>query len=126
MMRLNRGLTAYMAGVAATTVVTGLYLLYHFTGGFDLNVVATHAGLAFGTGGTAGILAGIIGGAVVGRSAVKTMTIMRQAVTLPDGPAKGVLLQQAAVLRQRMHVGSSVVLALQTIALVLMSVGHYV
>jgi hypothetical protein len=86
----------------------------------------THAGLAFGTGGTAGLLAGIIGGAVVGRSAVRVSAIMRQAVGVPDGPFKGALLQQAAVLRRRIHTGSQVVLALQTTALVLMSVGHYV
>jgi hypothetical protein len=126
MMRLNRGLTIYMASVAATTVATGLYLMWHFTGGFDLSVITTHAGLAFSTGGTAGVLAGIVGGAVVGRSAAKVGTIMRQTVALPDGPAKGALVQQAASLRQRISWGSSVVLALQVIALVLMSVGHYV
>lgn len=126
MMRMNRGLTAYMAAVAAATVTTGVYLLWRFTGGFDPGVITTHAGLAFGTGGTAGILAGIVGGAVVGRSAVKVTAVMRQAVGMPDGPAKSVLVQQAASLRQRMHRGTSVVLALQAIALVLMSVGHYV
>jgi uncharacterized membrane protein len=126
MMRMNRGLTAFMAGVAATTVATGIYLLWHFTGGFDPGVVATHAGMAFGAGGAAGILAGIIGGAVVGRSAVKVTAVMRQATELPDGPAKGRLFEQAVLLRRRIHRGSSVVLALQTTALILMSVGHYV
>jgi uncharacterized membrane protein len=126
MMRMNRALRKYMATVAVTTLVTGLYLLWHFSGGFDPGVMTSHAGLAFGTGGTAGILAGIIGGAVVGRSAAKATTIMGQATSLPDGPARGVLVQQAAALRQRMHWGSRAVVALQTIALVLMSVGHYV
>jgi uncharacterized membrane protein len=126
MMRMNRGLTAYMASFATATVATGVYLMWHFTGGFDSAVITTHAGLAFSTGGTAGLLAGIIGGAVVGRSAMKIGTIMQQTIALPDGPAKGALVQQAAALRQRIHWGSSAVLALQTIALVLMSVGHYV
>jgi hypothetical protein len=124
MMRMN--VTKFMAAFAVTTVATGAYLLWRFTGGFDPGVIMTHAGLAFGTGGTAGLLAGIIGGAVVGRSAVRVSAIMRQAVGVPDGPSKGVLLQQAAVLRRRIHRGSQVVLALQTTALVLMSVGHYV
>jgi hypothetical protein len=124
MMRMN--VTKFMAAFAATTVATGAYLLWRFTGGFDPGVIMTHAGLAFGTGGTAGLLAGIIGGAVVGRSAVKVSAVMRQALSLPDGPSKGALFQQAAVLRQRIHRGSQVVLALQTTALVLMSIGHYV
>jgi hypothetical protein len=126
MMRLNRRLTAYMAGVAVATIATGLYLLWHFTGGFDQGVLTTHAGLAFGAGGTSGLLAGIIGGAVVGRSAMKAGAIMQQAAALTEGPARGVLVQQASVMQGRVRRGSSVVLALQTIALVLMSVGHYV
>jgi hypothetical protein len=60
-----------MAAVAAATVATGVYLLWRFTGGFDAGVITSHAGLAFGTGGAAGILAGVVGGAVVGRNAVK-------------------------------------------------------
>jgi hypothetical protein len=124
MMRMN--VTKFMAAFAGTTVATGAYLLWHFTGGFDPGVVLTHAGLAFGTGGTAGLLAGVIGGAVVGRSAVKVSAIMRQIGSVPDGESRGALLQQAATLRHRIHRGSQVVLALQTTALVLMSVGHYV
>jgi hypothetical protein len=115
-----------MAGVAAATIATGLYLLWHFTGGFDHGVLATHAGLAFGAGGTSGLLAGIIGGAVVGRSALKAGAIVQQAAALPEGPARGVLVQRASIMQRRVRRGSSVVLALQTIALVLMSVGHYV
>src|SRR5215510_3450595 len=68
MRRLNRrGFHVYMAGVSITTLVTGIYLFWHFTG-FDPSVSTSHTGLVFGTGGIAGILAGIIGGAVVGRS----------------------------------------------------------
>ncbi len=126
MMRLNRVLTPFMAVFATTTVASGAYLLWHFTGGFDVAVLTTHAGIAFGTGGAAGILAGVIGGAVVGRSAVRVGTIMGEAATLPEGAAKGALLKRAASIRHRMERGSSVVLALQTIALVLMAVGHYV
>ena len=70
MMRLvKKGYAAYMSAISLTTLVTGVYLLWRFTGGFDLSVAATHAGMAFGAGGVAGILAGVIGGAVVGRSA---------------------------------------------------------
>jgi len=115
-----------MAGVAVATIGTGLYLLWHFTGGFDQGVLTTHAGLAFGAGGTSGLLAGIIGGAVVGRSAMKAGAIMQQAAALPEGPTRGALVQQASVMQGRVWRGSSVVLVLQTIALVLMSVGHYV
>jgi hypothetical protein len=51
---------------------------------------------------------------------------MSEAVPLPDGPAKGALMQRAAALRQRIKAATRVVVALQATALLLMSVGHYV
>ena len=127
MMRLDRrGLHTYMAVISITTVLSGAYLLWRFTGGFDLSVVATHAGVAFGTGGAAGVLAGIIGATVIGRCSAQVMAIMGEAVPLADGPAKGALMQRAGALRARIKRATHAVMGLQATALVLMSVGHYV
>lgn len=126
MMHINRrGITAYMGGLGAMTIVTGLYLLWHFAGGFG-SITASHAGIAFATGGTSGILAGIIGGGVVGRSGVKIATLMREAADLPDGPAKAAVLSRGVPLRRRMEVAHRFVIGFQMLALVLMAVGHYV
>jgi hypothetical protein len=127
MMRLDRrGLHKYMAAVSMTTIASGIYLLWRFTGGFDPSVAATHAGIVFGVGGASGLLAGIIGATVVGPSGSQVMAIMAQAVTVPDGPAKGALMQRASSLRQRIKSGTRMVIALQATALLLMSVAHYV
>ena len=127
MMRMDRGgIATYMAVLGGATVLTGLYLLWHFTGGFDPAVAASHAGMAFGTGGAGGILAGVIGASVVGRSAKKIASLMREAVGMTDGPVKGALMQQASALGRRAKSGSRVGIMLQVIALVLMAVGHYV
>jgi hypothetical protein len=127
MMRLDRrGLHTYMAVVAVTTILSGAYLLWRFTGGFDPGVVATHAGIAFGSGGLFGVLAGIIGATVVGRSGAQVVAIMTEAVGVPDGPARGALMQRAGALRQRIKGATRVVMMLQVTALVLMSLGHYV
>jgi hypothetical protein len=126
MMNINRrGITAYMSGLGAMTIVTGLYLLWHFAGSFG-SIPDSHAGIAFGIGGTSGILAGVIGGAVVGRSAGKVASLMREAARVADGPAKAQLIGQTAPLHRRMEIGSRVVIGLQLVALVLMAVGHYV
>jgi len=126
MMNINRrGITAYMGALGALTILTGLYLLWRFAGGFGA-IGDTHAGIAFGIVGASGILAGIIGGSVVGRSGVKLANLMREAAGLPDGPAKVSLIQGGAPLHRRIKVGSRVVIALQLVALVLMAVGHYV
>jgi hypothetical protein len=127
MMRLGRrGLDVYMRALGMTTIVTGLYLLWRFTGGFDPAVAATHAGVAFGVGGLAGLAAGVVGAAVIGRSAGQVMKILTDATSMADGPAKGALLQRAAGLRHRIKAATRVVMVLQATALVLMAVGHYV
>ena len=126
MMNINRrGISAYMGVLGAMTIVTGVYLLWHFAGSFG-SITASHAGIAFGIGGTSGILAGIIGGGVVGRSAVKMANLMRAAAGLPDGPAKAEVLGRGVPLRRRMEIAHRFVIALQLVALVLMAVGHYV
>lgn len=127
MMRINRrGLVAYMFSVAILTLASGLLLYWRFTGGFDPAVAATHAGLAFGFGGTAGILAGVIGGGVMGRGARRMAAIAGQLAALPGTADKADLVGQAAAVRRRMKIGAQLVTALQVTAVVLMAVGHYV
>ena len=127
MMRINRrGIVAYMLTVALLTLATGVTLFWRFTGGFDPAVAATHAGIAFGFGGIAGVLAGVVGGGVIGRNAKRVGAIAGSLAALPDGPEKLALVGQAAALRRRMKIGSQVVPLLQAVAIVLMAVGHYV
>jgi len=54
------------------------------------------------------------------------MELMGQAARMPDGPDKAALFAQAASLQQRMKSGGSAVVVLQTIALLLMAVAHYI
>ena len=127
MMRLvKKGYATYMSAISLTTLATGVYLLWRFTGGFDPSVAATHAGMAFGAGGAAGILAGIIGAIVVGRSARELSGLARLAALPVEDPARGLVVQRSAQLRQRMKAGTQVVIGLQSVAIVFMAVGHYV
>ncbi len=127
MARLNRrGFPIYMSAIATTTVLTGLYLFWRFTGGFDPSVASTPSGLVFALGGGAGILAGVIGGGVVGRSAKRLARVSSETLTIADDSNHRALLAEIAALKRRVKVGSRVVIGLQTAALVFMSVGHYV
>jgi hypothetical protein len=127
MRRLNRrGFHVYMAAISLTTLASGIYLFWHFTGGFDLSVSASHAGMVFGMGGVAGILAGITGGAVVARSGKQLESLLERAITIADDHTHRALLQRVATLKRRMKVGTRVIVGLQTVALVCMAVGHYV
>jgi len=125
MARINGRLSKFMAIISLTTVLSGIYLFWHFTGGFDPAAAATHAGLAFGMGGVAGLLALAVGVAV-GRSIEQLQLVMGQAMPLPDGPPKAALLQRSAALRRRVSRFTTLVIALQSAAIVLMALGHYV
>jgi hypothetical protein len=122
----RRGIVPFFAALGGSTVLTGIYLFWRFTGGFSAEVSRSHAGVAFGIGGLCGLLAAIIGGSVVGRSSKKLVEVMGQATRLPDGQEKTALLRTADGLRQRMSSFGHVVVALQVIALVLMALAHYI
>src|SRR6266508_6779715 len=62
----RRKIQAFIASMGGTTVLTGIYLYYRFTAGFDPTLSGSRSAMVFGTGGIAGIIALIIGGAVVG------------------------------------------------------------
>lgn len=122
----RRGLNGFFGSLGGLTVVSGIYLYWHFTGGFDPMVSRSHAGIAFGVGGAAGILAVIVGGAVVGRAAQKLQELGPRAATLPEGVERAGLFAQMAGIQRRMQIGGWVVLVCMLIALVLMAVGHYI
>ena len=127
MTRMVKGsLTKYFAILGGLTTLTGLYLFWRLTGGFDPVQSASMTGRVFGAGGVCGIIAVIIGGSVVGKSAEKNVQVMEQAAATPAGPARDALLRQSAALRQRMKTSGTIVIVLQAIALVLMAIGHYV
>ena len=121
----KKGMTPFFAAMGGTTVLTGIYLYWHFTGGFDPEISRSHAGMAFGIGGFAGILAVIIGGSVIGRSSRKVLALMEQLPKASEAQ-KGALLKEAETLRGRMKTFGTLVLLLQLVALLTMAVGHYI
>lgn len=121
----RKGLTAVFASIGGITVLTGIYLYWHFTGGFDPEISRTHAGMAFGVGGVAGLVALIIGGSVIGRSSKKIVGLMEQLPTASDAQ-KAVIMREAGTLRARIKTFGTIVLVMQVVALVLMAVAHYI
>ena len=123
---LQRKLHVVMASLGGTTVVTGLYLYWRFTGGFDPALSGTRSAMVFGTGGIAGILAVILGAALVSRNAKRMAGLGARLVSMPDGPERARAAADMAAARQRAATAGRIVLVLQMIALALMVFGHYV
>lgn len=122
---MRRKIHAFMASIGGLTVLTGLYLYYRFTGGFDPALSGTRAAMVFGTGGIAGLIALIIGGAVVSRNAKKMGALAARLATASE-PDRASIAADMGAARARAANASRVVLVLQVIAIVLMAIGHYV
>lgn len=121
----RRRIHAFMSSISGVTVLTGFYLYYRFTGGFDPALSGSTGAMVFGLGGIAGTVALIIDGAIVGRSATKLGELGARLASAPDAE-RGALASQAAAARQRIAKWSRIVLVLVIIAVVCMAIGHYV
>jgi uncharacterized membrane protein len=110
----GRGLHRFMAASSGITVVSGLWLYWTLTAGFSASAMSSTAGMVFGLGGLAGMLAAMLGGGVIGRS------IQRIEALSADGADSA----QVADLHQRIAMASRLALSLLAFALLAMALGH--
>ena len=110
------GLSRFMGAIGGLTLLSGLSLYWTLTAGLNADAIRSPTGMVFGIGGLAGIGAGIVGGAVIGRS-------IRRLNALEAGAAEG---PEALALHRRIATGSRLALALLLVAVVAMSLGHSV
>jgi len=122
----RRGLNGFMGALGGITALTGFYLYWRLTGHFDPQLSATRGAMVFGTGGIAGILSVIVGGAVVGRNMVRMAALAGKARDLPEGPERAAAMAESNAARDRGVTGARIVLVLQMIAVICMAIGHYV
>jgi hypothetical protein len=122
----RRGLNAFMGALGGITALTGFYLYWRLTGHFDPQLSATRGAMVFGTGGIAGILSVIVGGAVVGRAMARMAALAGKAKELPEGPERAAVMVESSAARDRGVTGARIVLVLQMIAVICMAIGHYV
>jgi hypothetical protein len=123
---VRRGVQPFLASIGGTTILTGLYLFWRFTGGFDPVVSASRAGMAFSIGALAGLIGLILGGSVVGRSAKRADTVAAKLASTPEGPERTALMSEMKTLQARILSFSKIVLVLLLIAMATMALGHYI
>ena len=123
---VERGLAKYMASIGGLTVVTGIYLFWRFTSGFDPALSGSRAGICFSIGALTGVIALILGGSMIGGSAKKLAAIAPRMASLPEGAERTALLSSAQQLGQKMATFGQIVLLLLLISLATMALGHYI
>jgi len=119
------GLNAFMGAIAGLTILSGIYLYWHLTSGFDPTISATTEAKVFGFGGLLGLIAGILGGSVVGRSARTLDATAATLATTTDGATRTQLLADMQRLRGRIRTGGNIVIVLLVVTVILMAIGHY-
>jgi hypothetical protein len=122
----RRGYLVALPVIAATAIVSGIWLYWRFTAGFSPEVSRTPGAMVFGTGGILAIVSFLIGTIVISRSMMRATALMQQAVASTNENDKRRLMAVAAGFRNRAAVGGRIVAALVVITIVLMSIGHYI
>jgi hypothetical protein len=123
---VRRKFPVYVASISGLTVLTGFWLYWRFTSGFDPGMSASNGGKVFGAGGVLGLIAAILVVSGVTRNMKGALKAMGDAATTTDANARAALLQQAAARRQRATVFGRIVAVLLILTAMLMAVGHYV
>jgi hypothetical protein len=120
------GLNAFMASIGGLTVLSGFYLYWHFTAGFDPTISGSAEGICFGTGGLLGLASAIVGGSVVGRGARSLTAACAELATTTDATTRTALLADIERLRAKVKTFGHIVMTMLLIATILMAVAHYV
>jgi len=123
---VRRGMAPFMASIGGTTILTGFYLFWRFTGGFDPVVSASRGGMAFSIGALTGVIALILGGSMVGRSAKKIADLTAKATGLPDGADRATMMSEMTALKAKMTTFGRIVVVLLVISMATMALGHYI
>jgi uncharacterized membrane protein len=122
----RRKFGALVGMIAFVTVLSGVWLYWRYTAGFSPEVSRSHAGMAFGLGGLCGIVALIVGGAVLSRSMVRASALTGQAAALVNAGERAPLLAEAERLRRRAASAGQLVAVLVVVAAILMSAALYI
>ena len=121
----QRGYFKVMPLVAMLTIVTGVALLSVDSDGFRPAWMGSRQGIGFSTGGLAAILAFVIGATVVRPTGNRMAAIARDALQVPDGPARAAKLAALAPMRETIRTSARAVAALVVLAAAAMAVARY-
>ena len=126
MLRLfERGYMKLLPIIAVITVISGLWLLWILSSGFDANYMRSSIGMSLSIGGGLAIIALIIGITVMRPAGGRVFAIAKQLPELRDESQKKTLVAEMESVRARLGVAGRVVFMLLVGAVALMAVARY-
>jgi hypothetical protein len=112
--------------VAVLTVISGLWLLWKVSGGFQRAWFAAPIAHTLSLGMVTSIVALIVGLSVMRPAALKVGPAMQAAMQAPEGPERDARLAEARAIQARVGGAGKVVAALLLVAVVTMAVARFV
>lgn len=121
----KRGFMQAIPASAMLTILSGIYLFWRASAGFDPAYMGSGPGITYSIGALSAIIALIIGGTVVRGSMMNTMA-KSQAATATEGTERERLLGEAQASRARAGSAGNLVAVLLGLTVICMAVGRYV
>jgi hypothetical protein len=121
----ERGYLRLLPSVAIVTILSGVWLLWIVSGGFDPAWMRSGSGIALSTGGTIAIIAFALGLAVMRPAAVHIWDIARRLPQETDEAVRNALMAEMGRLRGRSQLGARLVFSLLVVAVGLMAIARY-
>lgn len=121
----GRGLMTFVPVVALTTVITGVWLYWRASMGFDLDWIHSATGETFALGGFSAIIAYVLGITIVRPSMMRSATIMQSLSGVTDDAERERKVSEAERLRTRSRVAGRVVAGLLLFSTAAMAVARY-
>jgi uncharacterized membrane protein len=121
----KRNFMALMPAVAIFTILSGIYLYWRVSAGFNYDYMKSGPGHAYAMGGILAILAFVLGLAIVRPAMMKAMALMQSLGTAAPGDRERIMTE-ADKLRDRSAKTGFVVAWMLILAVAAMAVGRYV
>lgn len=121
----ERGYLKLIPSFAFVTVLSGLWLLWIVSGGFDAAWMGSGSGIALSTGGALAIIAFVIGMVILRPAAARSWAVARQLAQEADEAARNALMAEMGRLRNRNLRSGRLVFSLLVVAVGLMATARY-
>jgi uncharacterized membrane protein len=121
----KRRIDLFIGSISGLTVLTGLWLYWRYTDGFNPAFIRSAGAHIFATGGALGVLAAVLAGSVVVKNMKRAIALLKE-IEKTDAAARPALMARIAQHRQKAGTGGRIVMVLLLITITLMALGHYV
>ena len=122
---VKRRLLDIVPAAAVAAILSGLWLYWRDSSGFQGEWMGSRMGMALGTGGVLALVGFLVGMFVMRASTLKAMALGQSAAQLTDAAAREAAMGQVQALRRRAALAGRTVAVLLALTVLMMAVARY-